>query len=161
MKKLTIAIIFGVALVGLSGCGGKDTNATKSDTSDSKDKVEQVSKSSSIAKESKDIVKNAPDNEKDTVASSSEDKPKEQTKDTQPEVSKEKVSDDPQSPFEDHTVRTESGSKTDLSKARIVLYQAGVDSYPVSDDKILELWKSATSEEEFLKLIQDYLSDLK
>lgn len=56
------------------------------------------------------------------------------TEQSQTETDKEKVSDDPQAPAKDSTVRTESGSQTDLSKARIALYQASVDSHTISDD---------------------------
>lgn len=157
MKKLTIAVILGVALVGLSGCGGKDTNTTESDTSHSKDKIEQVSKTSSVEKENTDNKKNIPDVKSDTDDSSTTD----ESKSSDPEVSKEKVSDDPQAPVKDHTIRTESGSQEDLSKARITLYQAGIDSYPISDDKVLEFWKSKSDKEEFIKEIQNYLSNLK
>lgn len=41
------------------------------------------------------------------------------------------------------TVKTADAQKTDLTKARQLLYQAGIDSSDVSDQQLLAYWKEA------------------
>ena len=62
------------------------------------------------------------------------------------------MSPDPQAPEADHTVRTKSGSTTDLGQARIALYEAGIDSHSMTDDDILTVWERSKDKEEFVKM---------
>lgn len=130
-------MILGITLISLTGCGNDSSGKTK-ENKETNPKTEQSQTETSTSNK---------ESSKDTESKSS----------SENETDKEKVSDDPQAPAKDSTVRTESGSQTDLSKARIALYQASVDSHTISDDKLLELWENASNESEFIKAVQKYL----
>lgn len=142
MKKFIAIMILGITLISLTGCGGK----TK-ENKEINPKTEQSQTETSTSNKESTEEKKPKESSKDTESKSS----------SENETDKEKVSDDPQAPAKDSTVRTESGSQTDLSKARIALYQASVDSHTISDDKLLELWENASNESEFIKAVQKYL----
>jgi hypothetical protein len=56
------------------------------------------------------------------------------------------------------TVKTSDAQASDLTQARLMLYQAGIDSSSISDEQILEYWEAAQKQKiDFVKYVQDKL----
>ena len=56
------------------------------------------------------------------------------------------------------TVKTEDVQGSNLTQARLKLYQAGIDSSSISDEQLLKYWDEAKKEKiDFVKYVQDKL----
>lgn len=56
------------------------------------------------------------------------------------------------------TVKTSDVQGSDLTQARLKLYQAGIDSSSISDEQLLKYWDEAKKEKiNFVKYVQDRL----
>ena len=143
MKKISVVVLLVVSMLGLSGYGNHQTNnkpQTDSSTVAGKSKEStETSKSDVSADQSK------PEQIQESTSKDS----------TSTEASK--VSPDPQAPEADHTIRTESGSTTDLGQARIALYEAGIDSHSMTDNEILTVWERSKDKDEFVKNVKELL----
>ena len=143
MKKISVVVLLVVSMLGLSGCGNHQTNnkpQTDSSTVAGRSKEStETSKSDVSADQSK------PEQIQESTSKDS----------TSTEASK--VSPDPQAPEADHTIRTESGSTTDLGQARIALYEAGIDSHSMTDNEILTVWERSKDKDEFVKNVKELL----
>lgn len=148
MKKISIVAILVVSLIGLSGCGNKQT-----------EKQSQKDSSTEVAKSKESTKQSSTETSKSdaSVEQSKSEMPKTTTSEDKKDTTDSKVSTDPQAPQSDHTVRTESGSKTDLAQARIALYQAGVDSHTMTDDEILSIWERSKNTDDFVKNVKEFL----
>ena len=61
-------------------------------------------------------------------------------------------------PSSNETVKTSDVQGSDLTKARLSLYEAGVDSSSISDEQLLKYWDEAKKEKaDFVKYVQDKL----
>ena len=61
-------------------------------------------------------------------------------------------------PSSNQTVKTSDVQDSDLTKARLSLYEAGVDSSSISDEQLLKYWDEAKKEKiDFVKYVQDKL----
>ena len=61
-------------------------------------------------------------------------------------------------PSSNETVKTSDVQGSDLTKARLSLYEAGVDSSSISDEQLLIYWDEAKKEKaDFVKYVQDKL----
>ena len=59
-------------------------------------------------------------------------------------------------PSSNETVKTSDVQGSDLTKARLSLYEAGVDSSSISDEQLLIYWDEAKKEKvDFVKYVQD------
>lgn len=59
-------------------------------------------------------------------------------------------------PISDNTVKTSEVQGDDLTKARLALYEAGIDSSDISDDQLLDYWQDAqTKDVDFVAYIQE------
>lgn len=139
MKKISVIALLLVSLFGLSGCGNQQTNKQPQKDSSTVKSDTATSKSDASVEQSKS-EKNQETTSKDNTSTEAS-----------------KVSPDPQAPEADHTVRTESGSTTDLGQARIALYEVGIDSHSMTDDDILTVWERSKDKEEFVKNVKEYL----
>lgn len=138
MKKLATVLLLGVTLIMLVGCVGKDSSTNKADTSDkSQDKTEQTSKETSKSHTVKESDEEKDEGKTETTFETEESK-----------TGESKVLDDPQAPKVDNTLRDEKGSETSLGRARIALYEAGIDSSSIDDETILAMWNSSKGSKE-------------
>ena len=147
MKKLATIFLLGVSLIVLVGCGGKNSSTNKTDTSDnSQGKTEQTSKETS---------KNSTTNKGEEAKEVS---PDDGSKTDSSTTAESKVSDDPQAPKSDNTIRDEKGSETSLGQARITLYEAGIDSSSIDDETIVAMWDSSKGNKEaYIQSVKEYL----
>ncbi len=61
-------------------------------------------------------------------------------------------------PSSNETVKTSDVQGSDLTKARLSLYEAGVDSSSISDEQLLKYWDEAKKEKlDFVKYVQSKL----
>lgn len=59
-------------------------------------------------------------------------------------------------PSSNETVKSADAQGSDLTKARLSLYEAGVDSSSISDEQLLKYWDEAKKEKrDFVKYVQD------
>ncbi|EKF52522.1 hypothetical protein [Lactococcus garvieae] len=57
------------------------------------------------------------------------------------------------------SIHTSEGSESNLGKARIAIYQAGIDSSALSDEDVLRLWnRSAKDKVDFISLVKEELA---
>lgn len=148
MKKISVIALLLVSLLGLSGCGNQQTNKQPQKDSST---VAGKSKESTVKSDTATSKSDA------SVEQSKSEKNQESTRKDNTSTEASKVSPDPQAPEADHTVRTESGSTTDIGQARIALYEAGIDSHSMTDDDILTVWERSKDKEEFVKNVKEYL----
>ncbi len=128
MKRISILFLLSIGLMSLSGCNHRDTD--KSKVSEEPQTAESTEKS-----------KEKPE-QKST--------PSEQNKSSE-------SSEEVEKPKSENTIRDEKGSTSDLGKARIALYEAGIDSHTLTDDEVLTVWKKSKTNEEFIKNIRQLL----
>ncbi len=148
MKKISVLTLIVVSAFGLAGCEKKETkNQSQKDSSTAVVKSKESTEKSDTATSKSNASTEQPKSEKPQQSTS------QATTSTEPS----KVSPDPQAPEEDHTIRTESGSTTDLGQARIALYEVGIDSHSMSDDEILNIWERSNNKEEFIKNVKEFL----
>lgn len=141
MKKLVVIFVLVISFWGLSGCNHEAT-----------EKQSPKQSGSEMSKSEKSTEQSESDKTKESTS----------TKETAPEKSEgaenSKVSDDPQAPKSDDTIRTEEGRATDLGKARIILYEAGIDSHSLTNEEILRIWKRSQGTKDFVKNIREVLA---
>lgn len=141
MKKLVVIFLLGISFLGLSGCNHEAT-----------EKQSPKQSSSELPKSEKSTEQSKPDKTKESTS------PKETTPEKSDRAEDAKVSDDPQAPKSEDTVRTEEGRTTDLGKARIILYEAGIDSHSLTNEEILGIWKRSQGTKDFVKNVKEVLA---
>ncbi|MDR2660633.1 MAG: hypothetical protein LBC17_01100 [Lactobacillaceae bacterium] len=135
MKKYLLYAISAIAIFGIIYYGIQKINNSKENT--------QTKKISKSIKTKQDSSQNSSQSSANKEESSSK-APDSQTS--------------PTSSF-NSTIRTSEGSKSDLGQARILIYQEGIDSSPLSDDDILKLWNNANKNKtDFIKKVKEKLN---
>lgn len=130
MKKISSILLMTVVLFGLTACSKTQKKET---TSSSKPSNSQHSSPSSTS------TSESQNSQTSTQQSSTE----ERSSETPPSTSSSK------------SIHTKEGSESDLGKARLTLYQEGIDSSSISDEKLIELYNKADGDKEnFIALVK-------